>query len=286
MKEDTMQNLGPCGKVVGAVITVLLLTANIFAQSTDPSNPTPLTASEIAGGGVEERASYFFTFEGGPGEVIAALEAKMKKDAKGAMVGVELFDVNSKSLASALVSGGLEGGREKLEQALLSQLGKLTSAAASVGSGTKQKTARVKVKAKQPLVLKLTVDRGVESFTLRIGGAVEFGPVQPADGAASPTDATGETGATSADQTTATEETQPTEPPPASDADPPSEPPPPTGEAQPSDPKPKLVGTIVIPGKKKPAVVLIPKKQASPSQQQTPPAKKPAGLKIPGKKQP
>jgi hypothetical protein len=150
------------------------------AQSTDPKSPTPLTAGEITGGEIEERASYYFSFDAGPGEVTAALEAKMKKGAQGGSVGVELLDAGAKSLASALVSGGLDAGREKIENELFKQLGKLTSAADSLGGGgTKQKTARVKVKSRQPLVLKLTVDKGVESFTLRVGGAVEFAQYAP-----------------------------------------------------------------------------------------------------------
>ena len=320
-KEPTLKEVPMRGRFMFSlallICALLCATAAVAAQSTDPNNPTPLTSGEIAGSEIEERASYYFTFEGGPGEITAALAAKMKKGAKGGSVGVELLDASEKSLASALVGGGLEGGKEKLEQALFVELAKLTSAAASLGSDTKEKTARVKVKQKQPLILKLTVDQGVESFTLKINGAVEFAPADAADAATNSTDATistGDTSVTPAEQTMPTEpeptpeQTTPIEQPPVTDTTPAT---PPTGETQPTAPKPKL---LIIPGKKavvtkvpaKPASIRIPSKQTPapqapqtarppaqviyqkprPVQPSPTPAKKPAPIKIPGKKQP
>ena len=264
---------------LSAVSLALFLHGQAAAQSTDPNSPTPLTAGEIAGGEVAERASYYFTFEGGPGEVTAALSAKMKKGAKAGSVGVEIFDANAKSIASTVISGGLDAGKEKLENELLKQLGKITSAADSLGSDTKQKTARVKIKQKQPLVLKLTVDQGVESFTLKVGGAVEFAS---ADSGTTPTDATSDTGAMPTDQavptdqtiptdqTTSTEQTTPTdETTPTSEAAP-------TSDAQPTSGKP----AVKIPGKK-PVLLKVPGKQATPQTQTQPQMKPPVILRKP-----
>ena len=255
------------------------LAGSAAAQSTDPKSPTPLTAGEISGGEIGERASYYFTFEAGPGEVTAALEATMKKGSKGAGVGVELLDASAKSLAGALLSGGLDAGKEKIENELFKQLGRLTSAADSLGGDTKQKTARVKVKTRQPLVLRLTVDKGVESFTLRVGGAVEFAP---AGGETTQADATA--GTTPADQTAPTAEATPT-----------GEAAPPAPDVQPASGQPAVK---VIPGPKS-VLLKIPGKQAQPParpaqqskppaivQKQQPAAKRPAVVLIPGKKQP
>lgn len=272
-----------CGLTLFFTIAVIMFTlaGAAVAQSTDPQSPTPLTANEIAGGEVAERTSYYFSFEGGPGEVTAALAAKMKKGVKGGSVGIELLDANSKSLASALLSGGLEGGKEKLEEVLFGQLAKLTSAAATVGSETKEKTARVKVKQKQSFVLKLTVDKGIESFTLKVGGAIEFGQSVSVDGEMTPTDATGGTSTTSTDQPTPAEETTPTEPtPPTTETPSTSEPAP---NVQPTTGKPAV---LVIPGKK-PALLKIPGKPTQPQQQKPQPiVKKPPLILIPKKKQP
>ena len=284
--------------------SLLFASLAVRAQSTDPQSPTPLTAGEIAGGEVEDRASYYFTFEGGPGEVTAALEAKMKKGAKSGSIGVELFDANAKSIASTVISGGLDAGKEKLESELFKQLGKLTSAAESVGSDTKQKTARVKIKQKQALVLKLTVDKGVESFTVKVGGAVEFAESVAAEGEMTPTDATGATGETPGDQpttpdpTTTPDQTAPTGPmAPTPDTLPPGEATLPTGDTQPTSGNPAVK---VIPGKK--PGIKIPGKQ-TPPQSQKPPlvimqkpqpvqpkaqpmVKRPAVILLPKKKQP
>ena len=267
-----------------ALLLWLLLAAlagSAAAQSTDPKSPTPLTAGEISGGEIEERASYYFTFEAGPGEVTAALEAKMQKGAKGASVGVELFDADAKSLASALISGGLDAGREKLESALFKQLGKLTAAADSLGGGdTKQKTARVKVKTRQPLVLKLSVDKGVESFTLRVGGAVEFAQAADAPAVVTPADTL-----MPADTAGAEGETQPVEPteqsPPGEQTQPASDPntagASPTQDAsQPTSGRP----AVLLPGRR-PALIKVPTKRAQPGLTQ--PAQKPALVKVPGK---
>ena len=269
-----------------ALLLWLLLAAaagTASAQSADPKSPTPLTADEISGGEVEERASYYFTFEAGPGEVTAALEAKMKNGSKGAAVGVELLDAGAKSLAGALVSGGLDAGKERVENELFKQLGKLTSAADSLGGGdTKRKTARVKVKTRQPLVLRLTVDKGVESFTVRVGGAVEFAPYGGDAYGAAPTG-----------QTTTGGQAQP---PPDPDAAAPAQ-----GEAQPTSGRPAglLPGLrpalVKVPAPRpassqsptKPALVKVPGKQPqTPApQQQSQPGEKPPAVKIPGKKQ-
>jgi hypothetical protein len=278
-------------------LLVVALAGAAAAQSTDPKTPTPLTAGEITGGEIEERASYYFSFDAGPGEVTAALEAKMKKNFKRGGVGVELLDAGAKSLAAALVSGGLDAGRERVENELLKQLGKLTSAADSVGGGdTKQKTARVKVGRRQPLVLKLTVDKGVESFTLRVGGAVEFAQYAPPPADAGQTWATdAATPPQPADPSAPTDPAQTT---PQSDS---TAQPPAAQEAKPTSGKPAVrvpvrrpalvkvpakqpqAGAAQQPQSPRPALVRVPGKPSQPQQQ---PASKPQAIRIPSKKQP
>lgn len=260
-------------------LLLVALAGSATAQSTDPKSPTPLTAGEISGGEIEERASYYFTLQAGPGEVTAALAAKMKQGAKGANVGVELIDANAKSLASALVSGGLDAGKEKIETELFKQLGRLTSAADSLGGGdTRRKTARVNLRTRQPLVLKLTVDKGVESFALNVGGAVEFAPDAPSSDAAQ-TYQTDQ--ATQSQPPTPPAQTDPTQAVPSPDPN--------AGEVQPTSGRP----AVTLPGKRpallkvpaKPAAAKVPAKVPAAQSPQTP-ASKPAVVKVPMKKQP
>jgi hypothetical protein len=289
-----------------SIALALSCTLRAGAQSTDVKNPTPLTASEIAGGEIEERASYYFTFEGGPGEVTAAMEAKIKKGAKTGSIAVEIFDANAKSIASTVLSGGIDAGKEKLENELFKQLGKLSSASDALGAGdTKQRTARVKVKQKQALVLKLTVDKGIESFTLRVGGAVEFADVASTDTAAPPSQAASDMSSSSTEQSMPSEqpaqETTPGEQT-ALPPDPNTSNAPTTlgGEVKPTSGKPaiKLAGRpalIKVPAKQpqpasspsvqKPALIKVPGKGAG-GQQQPQTVAKPAAIKIPSKKQP
>jgi hypothetical protein len=196
---------------------------------------------------VDQKTVYYYTFEGGPGAVSATLEAKTKKGTKSPSVGIELFDARSNSLTSTLLNDGLGGGKDKLGQLLGDGLGRITAGLGSHSGDTRQRTSRVKLKEKQTLTLRVTVGQGIETYTVKLEGAVEFG--QPA---------------------TPAEPTQPTAPatePPATDSTVP------TTEQQPPPAEQPPVAN------QKPALVKIPVKSNQPGQ-------KPAIVKIPGKKPP
>ena len=167
------------------LLSLLLVVASAIgtaAQSTDRDNPTPLASGEIQGAGGAEKTSYYYTFAGGPGQVSATLEAKTKKGAKSASVGIELVDANAKSLTSTLLNEGLGGGKEKLDQLLGNGLGRLTSGLGTLsGDSKQQQTSSVKLKEKQTLMLRVTVGQGIETYSVKLAGAVEFGqpPTSP-----------------------------------------------------------------------------------------------------------
>lgn len=232
-------------KTLVCLLAGVPLGSNALAQSTDRANPTPLTSGEIQGVGGEQKTAYYYAFQGGPGSVSASLEAKSKKGSKHASVGIELFDAHSNSLTSALLNDGLDGGKDRLDQLIGDGLGRIVSGLGSKSDETKQRTSRVKLKEKQTLTLRVTVGAGIETYTVKLEGAVELGQPTIAAEPAPPT--TPVTDPPVTDQTTSTTEQQP----------PPAEQPPVANQ--------------------QPAIVKIPGK----SKQET---QKPAVVKIPGKK--
>ena len=246
-------------RAAALLFVILAAASTVYSQSTDPQNPTPLAAGEIQGASVEQKTVYYYTFEGGPGAVSATLEAKTKKGAKSASVGIELIDAHARSLASTLLNEGLGGGKDQLGQLLNNGLGRLTSGLGSLTGDTQQKTARIKLKEKQSLTLRVTVGQGIETYTVRLEGAVEFGQAAPANDPAQSSLPATET--TPAEQSAPPTE-QPTQPEPQQPAA--------TEAAPPASNQMPAANT-------KPAIVKIPgrKNQASP---------KPAIVKIPGRK--
>jgi hypothetical protein len=261
--------------VAATALLFCVLTGTSFAQSTDPQNPTPLASGEIQGTSVEQKTTYYYTFAGGPGTVSATLEAKSKKGAKSASVGIELIDKSARSLASTLLNEGLGGGKDQLGQLLNKGLGRITSGLDSLTGGTQQKTTRIKLKEKQNLTLRLTVGQGIESYTVRLEGAVEFGqaataadpaeagpPAAEATAGAENPAPTAEQPATPESQPATAEQVAPDEQQPAA-----TESAPPSGNQPPAmNPKPAI---IKIPGRKaqagpKPAIVKIPGKKTQP----------------------
>ena len=249
------------------LLFVLAAASAASAQSTDPQSPTPLASGEIQGAGVEQKTVYYYTFEGGPGAVSATLEAKTKKGAKGASVGIELLDAHAKSIASTLLNEGLGGGKEQLGQLLDNGLGRITSGIGSLTGDTRQKTSRVKLKERQALTLRVTVGTGIENYTVKIEGAVEFGGAMPVADPAQTNGTPTETPAPATEQPATAEQpvAQPEQAAPTDAAAPPA-------QAAPASNQAPAVN-------KRPAIVKIPGRnnQASP---------RPAIVKIPGKKPP
>jgi hypothetical protein len=248
MKANVLRSVGTRLWVAKGLLCLLAgvtIGSDARAQSTDRANPTPLTSAEIQGVGTEQKSAYYYAFQGGPGSVSASLEAKTKKGSKHASVGIELFDAHSNSLTSALLNDGLGGGKDKLDQLIGDGLGRILSSLGSKSDETKQRTSRVKLKEKQTLTLRVTVGPGIETYTVKLEGAVEFGQ---------PTIATDPAPAT----------VPVTEPPATDPATTPTE------QQPPPDEQPPVAN-------QQPAIVKIPGK----SKQET---QKPAVVKIPGKK--
>lgn len=245
------------------LVTFLLVAASASvanAQSQDRENPTALSSGEIQGAGVEQKTAYYYTFDGGPGQVSATLNAKMKKGAKTATIGIDLFDANAKSLSSTLLQEGLGGGKEKVDQLIGNGVGRLTSELDTLTGSTRQRTSSVKVKEKQKLTLRVMVGPGIETYTVKLEGAVEFGQTTASETSQPGTELTEspatESTAASTGQQTPTEEQAPPAQQPAPEAAPSS--------AQPPVPS-QRPAIVRIPGKgnqsgQKPAIVRIPPK--------------------------
>jgi hypothetical protein len=114
--------------------------------SEDQNNPTPLETRLIKGGSVTEKTKYFCTFMAGPGKVLLKLNVKSKKKAAVSSVDLELFDGDSKYLASGFANPSL--------------------------GDSKQQTLTANLDSKQKVVLTITVSTGVDNYSLGVAGAV------------------------------------------------------------------------------------------------------------------
>jgi hypothetical protein len=140
---------------VGSILTgllacvVLIAVAGLAAAqapSTDRDNPTPFTSNEIKGDGVDEKAQYFYSFTGGPGDVTITLDVKAEKSTAVSSVDIALFNASSKKLLS-------------------------TYANPDHGS-SKRAVETVNVHGTQTLLLEVDVSTGVSSFKIKLGGAL------------------------------------------------------------------------------------------------------------------
>jgi hypothetical protein len=95
---------------------------------------------------VTEKTKYFCTFTAGPGKVLLKLNVTSKKKAAVSSVDLELFDGDSKYLASGFANPSL--------------------------GDSKQEILTANLESKQKVVLKITVSTGVDNFSLGIAGAV------------------------------------------------------------------------------------------------------------------
>ncbi|MFL6227641.1 MAG: hypothetical protein ACJ741_02550 [Pyrinomonadaceae bacterium] len=146
--------------LVGASIAVHAQT-----PSTDRDNPTPFTSNAVAGDGADEKTEYFYSFTAGPGEITLTLDVKADKDTAVSSVDLALFDAKSKKLLS-------------------------TYANPDHGS-SKRAVETVKVRGTQTLVLSVMVSQGVDTYKIKLDGAVKIVPATgatdaPATGSAPP----------------------------------------------------------------------------------------------------
>ncbi len=126
--------------------------------STDRDNPAQLTSNVITGDGVDDKTEYFYAFTAGPGEVKLTLDVKAEKSTAVSSVDLVLFDANSRKLLS-------------------------TYANPDHGS-TKSAVETVKVRGEQTLVLDVTVSPGIDSFKIKLDGAIKIASSTPADSSA------------------------------------------------------------------------------------------------------
>jgi hypothetical protein len=145
--------------------TSLTMAQDPTTPSTDRDNPTPFTSNVVTGDGVDDKTEYFYSFNAGPGEVTITLDVKAEKDRAVSSVDIALFDAKSKKLMS-------------------------TYANPDHGS-SKRVVETVKVRGTQTLLLEVAVSQGVDTFKIKLDGAVKFDPtvggsVAPADPSATP----------------------------------------------------------------------------------------------------
>jgi hypothetical protein len=152
----------PISWAVAALLTLVASVGWAAGPSTDRDHPTPLTSNGIKGTSTEKAGEYYYSFIAGPGEVALTLDAM-----HGSMPGylcsssslpglfpcttaeAELFDMNAERLLSVKVQ---------------SQAGK-----------SERKVGRVKIRNRQPLVMRVRLDANAEWYLARVEGAVQFG---------------------------------------------------------------------------------------------------------------
>ena len=138
-------------------VSIFLATGAAQAQtpSTDRDNPTAVTSNTISGDGVDEKTEYFYTFTAGPGDVTVTLDVKAEKNVAVSSVDIALYDAKSKSLLSTY---------------------------ANPDHGSSKRTVEtVKVRGTQALLLEVTVSPGVDTFKIKLDGAVQITPATGTD---------------------------------------------------------------------------------------------------------
>jgi len=154
------------------LISLLILLTIAFAgaaapqttPSTDRDNPTPITANEVKGEGTDEKTEYFYSFTAGPGEVSLTFDVKATKDAYLHGFDYEVFDAKSQRLAGRFLD--------------------------PVRGESKRKMEKVSVRGQQQLLLRLVLTKYVDTYRIRLEGAVDGG----AAGSASPSAAAAQGG--------------------------------------------------------------------------------------------
>lgn len=169
------------------IVLVLCGAVGAAAQSTDQSNPTPITSSELTiKGPKKNNQQYYYSFTGGPGEVTITLNVKAKS--YSTFVGIKVVDAELNTLTDHNMSADTS----------------------SPGMAKK----KFDVGEKQTLILSFTSDSSLAECKIKLGGAVEF---SAADAAPTSSDAAS-TGSTSASPSSADVSAMPA--PTASEVDP------------------------------------------------------------------
>jgi hypothetical protein len=136
------------------LISYLVVTAALFvvsdatqAQSTDQSNPTPISSNELTiAGPKKNNQQHYYSFTAGPGEVTLTLSVKAK--AYSTFVGIKVFDSELNTVAYHNMSADT----------------------GSPGMALK----KFDVGEKQTLVLSFNSDPSLAECKIKFGGAVEL----------------------------------------------------------------------------------------------------------------
>ncbi len=122
--------------------------------STDRDSPTPFAANEVKGEGTNDKTEYFYSFTAGPGEVTLTFDVKADKGANLHGFDYELFDANSRRLAGGFLD--------------------------PVRGESKRRIEKINVRGQQQLLLRLVVTEYVDTYRIRVDGAVNgAAPVAP-----------------------------------------------------------------------------------------------------------
>lgn len=148
--------------ITSVLLVVLARSAGVSAQepSTDMDAPTPFTSNEVKGAGTSDKTEYFYSFKAGPGEITLTFDVKADKGANLHGFDYEVLDAKSRRLAGGFLDPVRGESKRKVE------------------------TVRLKGSAPQELVLKITVTEYMDTYRIRLGGAVV---VAPAVGTPAPT---------------------------------------------------------------------------------------------------
>lgn len=157
-------------------LIVVAVTVGGFAQSTNQSNPTALTATEFTGKGPTKETNYYFNFTGGPGEVTVQLDIKARDYSTFARL--EVWSGN-KTIATHNMN-------------------------AATTTGASSVVKEFNLGEKQTVMIKLTLDANLASYKITLGGAVETeGPAPSSEGGGMPQAEVAPTGPTKAESSSA-----------------------------------------------------------------------------------
>ena len=153
------------GKFILIIALILVGGLAASAQSTDQSNPTPITSNELTiAGPKKSNQQFYYSFTAGPGEV--SLQFSVKAKTYSTFVGVKIFDA---------------------------ELNTLTYHNMSADSSQSMVLKKFDVGAKQTLVMSFTSDSNLGECKIKLGGAVELGGAESSSSSTSDSTATNST---------------------------------------------------------------------------------------------
>lgn len=145
-----------------SMICAFAVLAAAQTPSTDRDSPTPFAANEVKGEGTDDKTEYFYSFTAGPGELTLTFDVKADKGANLHGFDYELFDAKSRRLTGGFLD--------------------------PVRGESKRKIEKLNVRGQQQLLLRLVVTEYVDTYRIRLGGAVSGG--EPGSSNMSATDLT------------------------------------------------------------------------------------------------